>query len=73
MAEQKLVELKPCPFCGGKAVMKKGFPQTQSKGGTQRLIQCSKCGCRTVLFRQNDFESWKDNEQACINAWNKRV
>ena len=66
-------ELKPCPFCGGKAILKKGFSKTQGKFTNQRLIQCSECGCRTVLFKLLPFQAWKDNEQACINAWNKRV
>ena len=70
---RKMNELKPCPFCGGKAILKKGFPKTQGKDWSQRLVQCSDCGCRTVLFKQAPFEAWQNNEQACIDAWNRRV
>ena len=67
------VELKPCPFCGGKADIKKGLPQSQSRGGKQFLIQCRKCGCRTVLFRQSALEPWKELLDACVSTWNRRV
>lgn len=72
-AKSSLIVIKPCPFCGGNARLRKGFPSTQGKGQGQRLIQCEKCGCRTRIFHQKPMEAWQDNERACIEAWNRRV
>ena len=41
-----MFELKPCPFCGGKAV--KGEWPNESKIGMLEAIRCQECGCRTA-------------------------
>ena len=39
------IELKPCPFCGGKAEM---------MGITFVYVKCLKCGVETMGFREED-------------------
>lgn len=68
-------ELKPCPFCGGKAVVKvcDGAGQYYADIGTEVLfgrkmtrclIRCERCGVKTEahLTRHGVF-----------NAWNRRA
>ena len=38
-------KLKPCPFCGGKAMI---------NGITLVYIKCTKCGVETVGYREED-------------------
>ncbi len=67
------IEIKPCPFCGGKAKMKHGFPKTQKKGEYQALIQCTKCGCRTPISHQVAFEPKWQVDYFVVSLWNMRV
>lgn len=60
--------LKPCPFCGGEAVIRTIAPHTHHfidmpayEGGT--FIECSGCTCAV---------SGKTNKEA-IGAWNRRA
>jgi len=65
-------ELKPCPFCGGEAIMDYIEPHTHSerlakimpdyKGG--HFIECTGCTC--ALSLGND-------RNAAIAAWNRRT
>lgn len=54
-------ELKPCPFCGGKAA--KGIPWVATADRTF-WIECSECGAETAAH---------DNEKSAAEAWDKRV
>ena len=59
---EKLVDLKPCPFCGGEAdVIEHLFYEHDSLYG----LQCKKCKAKTYLF----YES----EEKAIEAWNRRA
>lgn len=69
-------ELKPCPFCGGKAYLEKnsrGF----DKGESCRVsyVRCLECNARTARFALRDFghtsHSSVANEYA-VEAWNQR-
>lgn len=52
-------ELKPCPFCGGKAVViHEPFTNTVH-------IECISCGATSVRHL--------DNEKQAIKKWNRRV
>lgn len=59
-------ELKPCPFCGGEAVMQKRVGATGRDGYKVYRIYCSKCG---VI--QCDMEYY--SERDAISAWNRRA
>ena len=65
-------ELKPCPFCGGEAKLKKGFPSRQIAHCRQAVVQCKTCGCRTVTFKQLPMEKWQNVDKQAIEAWNRR-
>ena len=49
-------ELKPCPFCGGKAVLHNPAPN-------KTWVTCTECCCETMLYVFKD---------TAINAWNNR-
>ena len=68
-------ELKPCPFCGGEAVVKVcdgsgsyitdiGTETYRGRDMTHCLVMCKRCGVRTNahLTRRGIF-----------NAWNRRA
>ena len=50
-------ELKPCPFCGGKA-------EVHYRGERRYEVWCSKCPCSLNC----DY----DNEDLAVMCWNKR-
>jgi Lar family restriction alleviation protein len=52
-------ELKPCPFCGGRAE----FYKTLVEGSTAGWVQCTNCGVNFLT---------KERDEA-IAAWNRRV
>lgn len=53
------IELKPCPFCGGKAVMTDGTYTEDRIGQKPASIECSKCGARIAIMLDNEY--WYDN------------
>jgi len=56
-------ELKPCPFCGGKAFVRYVMPCS--------TVQCEKCGASTGVF--SDWYEEADGRQKAIYAWNRRA
>lgn len=65
-------ELKPCPFCGGKAKVK-GICGSES---VYAFVYCQKCGARTE--KTYEFEAAKKEQLERIKAhvsalWNARV
>lgn len=65
-------ELKPCPFCGGKAKFKVcdptgvkctdvGVEWFMGKRMTHCIIQCEKCGTRTRTYsiKSRLFDAWQ--------------
>lgn len=62
-------ELKPCPFCGGEAIINevpphkhKLFPNIpECKGET--FIECTKCTCAISA----------DTTEDAVNDWNRRT
>ena len=67
------LELLPCPCCGGEPRFKKGFPSKQIAHCRQAVVQCKKCGVRTVTHRQLPMEPWKNVDRAAIYEWNTRA
>ena len=56
LKEANTPDLKPCPFCGGKAELFNSYDG-------YHCVQCTVCYCSTLNFRK---------EQTAINFWNRR-
>jgi len=56
-------ELKPCPFCGGEAILKTGFAQYEDVVTLKYEIVCNMCGCKIERLGLEEY---------AINAWNTR-
>ena len=55
-----MAELKPCPFCGGKAYV---YTSGNESCGFFEEIICKKCGCRTNRLKEGIAE----------DVWNTRT
>ena len=56
-------ELKPCPFCGAKAVM--NYKQALNTW----IVECSNSSCPASYMIGMDY----DTEAEAIEAWNRRA
>ena len=78
-----MTELKPCPFCGGKALYYEGY---QRDDGTfvKGKVVCKKCGCfktskglaehlGTIYYGFVGSEIEKQVSETAIEAWNNRA
>jgi Lar family restriction alleviation protein len=63
------MNLKPCPFCGGKPKYQivDSTEDTPNAGG--EYIECTKCGASTNLT----FPAMDDVKKIVIEKWNRRV
>ena len=70
-----MTELKPCPFCGGKAFAwyctpdgkykaASGLQKLHGMNTTHHLIECTHCGIRTKIFA---------TKKGAFNSWNRRA
>ena len=58
------IKLKPCPFCGGEAVLKR------DRIGLY-CVKCTNCGCMTTF--QFDFgEGEEVSKKKAADVWNRR-
>ena len=57
-------DLKPCPFCGGKASLRHDHA-----GFGASYVQCEKCGLESIKFLKS-FE-YSSDEKA-VEFWNRR-
>ena len=60
-----MVELKPCPFCGGKALL-----SHDHAGIGASYIRCEKCGLESIRFLKS-FEIASDDK--AVEFWNRRA
>ena len=66
-------ELKPCPFCGGKASVSQGcslFNEPLGRGQYE-FVSCNNCGGRTTRFFHYDYGT--KSRAMAIFAWNRRA
>ena len=67
-----MIELKPCPFCGGRAEL-----YADDRYGV--CVRCSKCFCMTSYQADNNTIRFSFTEYTytavdmVIDRWNKRV
>ena len=74
--------LKPCPFCGGSAILQK-IKNRQNDAPEAWKISCSSCGATPkganvfssiVIKKPNgDIVNYKEGKSAAINAWERRA
>ena len=68
-------ELKSCPFCGGKSVIK----AVNKNYGLTIWCQCNKCGARTEGYCPNTnkedetMESIEQCKNKAVILWNRRA
>lgn len=60
-----MIELKPCPFCGGEAML-----DYECYGGGKSFVYCKSCRISTERFEIS--REYASDEKA-IEAWNRRV
>ena len=58
-------ELKPCPFCGGEAVLR-----TSVFFKHDAYVRCKKCGAKSMSYPSASAE---DARLRTIEAWNRRT
>ena len=62
-------ELKPCPFCGGKAERKETYNYFWSgRSIPQYFIKCSNKECGVYVATCN-----RDTEEEAVEIWNRRA
>ena len=63
-------ELKPCPFCGGKAIIN----DVRSGGGVQACIITIKCqGCKVNMSGAAPIKDGDSFHAEMARRWNRRV
>ena len=67
---EKLVDLKPCPFCGGEARIRTGVTSGVPKS-SKAIVICQKCLASTDLFCDKEGDAKFVFE--AIEAWNRRA
>ena len=62
------MELKNCPFCGGKAKIK------YISLDRRTLVVCSECGNKTKSFASAWFTDYTEDDckRMAVEAWNRR-
>ncbi len=69
-------ELKPCPFCGKKAIIK---ATTKTDVGFTIWCECSSCNAKTMGYcaymknENNTIDNIEQSKQHAISAWNRRA
>ena len=66
-------QLKPCPFCGGKAKIQYGFPNQQGNRHKEVFVKCKVCNAKTKTIKQYPFTKWEDCLKTAIYLWNRRA
>lgn len=80
------MELKPCPFCGGRARIEAGTAEpVYSKPNSAQFnftIRCRECGstapksCGCIYANigfDGELNVWQDDRPNAIAAWNRRA
>ena len=63
------IKLKPCPFCGGNAIM---GTKTFDVFNVGAYVFCSECGARTAIHNSRSG-LYRESEKLAADTWNKRI
>ena len=68
-----MAELKPCPFCGGEASLRRGWGSDPPVSYRVAYVKCSNCGIMTKHYTTDGYygEKWSDEQIA--EVWNRRA
>ena len=63
-----MIELKPCPFCGGQA-------RLYVNGGVRVICNNYNCNCQTPIIRDGEYLTGVGDTAVSrvIEKWNRRV
>lgn len=71
---EKKIELKPCPFCGGKAIYHRTPVRTNGGWCDSVTVKCEKCEARTNRILYDKKKHGEDGEyDEAREAWNRRA
>ena len=63
-----MTELKPCPFCGGEAELRRNGSIsdifTDNGRSPMYFVICKECHCQSPSYR-------KEHKDKCVEAWNR--
>lgn len=74
-------KLKPCPFCGGKAVFQTKSNSSSNRGvGVEFEIECEECGVKLPKRYKVEFSLTEtgginpghDDRKRAVEEWNQR-
>ena len=74
LKERMSEELKPCPFCGGKATVEK-CSQSEGMDGNHSIwiVHCIMCSARITVSADNFYGLIPFTKEEAIAIWNKRI
>lgn len=61
-----MFELKPCPFCGGEALLE----ESRARKGFEACVSCTGC---LVMMPTITFDTQEDANEKAMRAWNRRI
>ena len=75
---EKLIDLKPCPFCGGEAIAEGrkiigNYKSDREYSFVNWIVRCTNRKCFMSGLRMNAFWGEFLTEEEAIEAWNRRA
>ena len=72
--EKKPPYLKPCPFCGGEAEIKKDNTcMGHGDYGSCKWVKCKECGTSTKKYLCDGYYGCEMTDEELAEKWNNRV
>ena len=69
-----MIELKPCPFCGGNASIKKvAYSYGMDGSYYEWHIGCTRCSANIEIAADNFYGRKSYTEEEAAAKWNRRV